>query len=136
MASGVPPGLLYELQQRCREEDIDIESILHSSGASNLGVMPATKFKSALVVTFSRLHFTDAVLNMLVEEYGCSYAPPEGTNRSRAIPFEAISTKDFCDDVRMATPPGEAAAGGARFVPTLSRGCDPYADSAPSSTPS
>lgn len=93
---------LYAVKMQCSSYNISIDQVFEAAGGTAYGVIPATKFQSALVVTFQRLHIKQELLAAIAEAYGTGYQAPEGSKRSIGARFEAVAWKDFCEDVNKA----------------------------------
>lgn len=100
-----PPELLpflYAVKMQCSAYNISIDQVFEAAGGTAYGVIPATKFQSALVVTFHRLEIKEELLYQIATAYGTGYEAPEGSKRAIAARFEAVAWKDFCEDVNKA----------------------------------
>ena len=120
--------ILWALKQSCEREMKDLSKCLELGGGSPYGTMPPTKFTSALVSNFSRMHFSADVLQQITKAYGCGYETPHDHGKHQTLPFESIAWKDFCEDVGKAVDTGPMVVGlksGGSFVPRRGRGNSP-----------
>ena len=90
---------LYQIQQQCMSYNIDLHSVFESAGGRVNGMMPHTKFSSALVVALHRCRLDEPTLAQLTSAYGCGQKAPEGSARSKYAQFDSVAWKDFCEDV-------------------------------------
>ena len=95
---------LYAVKMQCSAYNISIDQVFEAAGGTAYGVIPATKFQSALVVTFHRLEIKEDLLHEICNAYGTGYEAPEGSKRSIAARYEAVAWKDFCEDVNKVRP--------------------------------
>ena len=108
--------VLRELKRGCSvPENIHLDHVMVTYGASAQGVIEAAKFQSALVAAFPRIHWTEEKFLPLLQAYGCGYQSPIryqtlGDSAGTQAPT-AIAWKDFCRDVAHASMDGELLNG-------------------------
>lgn len=116
---------LFALRRSCETEQKDLTKVFELGGGSPFGTMAPTKFTSALVTNFGRMHFTPEQLSLITTAYGCGYETPHEHSKQRSMPFESIAWKDFCEDVAKAVDTGPLTVGlasGGSFVPRRRNG--------------
>lgn len=65
--------LLYALQLRCSNENMDIVGIFEEGGGNHQGFITVTKFKSTLKGNFPRYQITEDTMARFVHHYGTGY---------------------------------------------------------------
>merc|ERR1719326_258911 len=68
--------ILWAIKERCRTENMNLESIFEEAGGSHFGTIKRQNFQSTLVNNFKRFKFEEETLIALVSAYGCGYQHP------------------------------------------------------------
>ena len=85
-------AILYAIQRKCEDENINLEGAMEEGGGNHYGMMKLTQFKSTLKTNLPRFHITEDTFERISSHYGCGYKNPRGYR-------ESIAWKDFCEDV-------------------------------------
>jgi len=84
--------LLYAIQLKCQDENINLEGVMEEGGGTHYGMMKRTQFESTLKTNLPRYHITEETYAAIRNHYGCGYKDPRGFR-------ENVAWKDFCEDV-------------------------------------
>lgn len=114
-----PPGppaelcaVMIEVKRSCTlPENVDLDNCFMVAGGTRQGKIAASKFKSALVARFPRIHWTDEKFQPLLTAYGCGYLSNiqyGGEVEAGGGTRQEVSWKDFASDVRGAELSGDS----------------------------
>ena len=94
--------VLYTIKAQCEAYNVDLHGVFQEAGGTGFGMMPTTRFCSALVVAMNRLDLDEQTLTALADAYGCGEAIPPHSRHYRVARFGSVAWKDFCEDVAKA----------------------------------
>lgn len=65
--------LLYAIQLKCQDENINLEGVMEEGGGTHYGMMKRTQFESTLKTNLPRYHITEETYAAIRNHYGCGY---------------------------------------------------------------
>ena len=91
--------ILFAIKERCRTENINLETVFEEAGGTHFGTIKRQNFQSTLVNNFERFLFEEETLIAIVMAYGCGYQHPGNPVLNIPPLYEYVGWKDFCEDV-------------------------------------
>ena len=91
--------ILFAIKERCRTENINLETVFEEAGGTHFGTIKRQNFQSTLVNNFRRFLFEEETLIAIVMAYGCGYQHPGNPVLNIPPLYEYVGWKDFCEDV-------------------------------------
>ena len=115
-------GVLRTIARSCGfPESIDLHTHLVGYGAEAHGQMLTNLFSSCLGTVFPRIHFSEPMLRLLIDAYGCGYEAPRTGELGKSSMPTHVAWKDFYSDVQRAAETSEDDNDDTPFEPSSSR---------------